>query len=139
VVEGGSELAGAVPRAFEIGADRWSPRRARDRVYESLQGAPLAAVLTDEDEYDLLLSASEMVNAGLLAGARRMTLELTLDDRRIRIAVLDDTPVAAGNSPSDRAQRECLRVVASVAHQWRTEPTSTGRTTLADFDFAGRR
>jgi hypothetical protein len=131
------DRAGSATSSFDIGADRWSPRRARDRVYEAVQGSELAQNLADEDEYDLQLCTSEMVNAALLAGCTWMTLQLTLDGYRLRIAVLDDTPVAEGAGPSARAQLDCLRVIASLAHQWRSDPTETGRITWAEFDHSG--
>jgi hypothetical protein len=124
----------AAPPSFDVGADRWSPRRARDRVYEFLRGSELAARLTEEIEFDLLLCTSELVNAALLAGCTRMTLQVVRTEGRLRIAVLDDTPVASGNTPSAQAQRDCLRVVATVADRWRSEPTETGRITWAEFD-----
>lgn len=129
-----SRRAGAATSSFDIGADRWSPRRARDRVYETVRAGPHGGTLTDEDEYDLLLCTSEMVNAALFAGCTRMTLEVTRAGSRLRIAVLDDTPVAEGSSPSALAQRDCLRVIASLAHRWRSEPTEGGRITWAEFD-----
>jgi hypothetical protein len=125
---------GTATSSFDIGADRWSPRRARDRVYEAMRATALGRTLTDEDEYDLLLCTSELVNAALFAGCTRMTLEVTRAGSRVRIAVLDDTPVAEGNSPSALAQRDCLRVIASLAHRWRSEPTEGGRITWAEFE-----
>ncbi len=128
------EESGAVPSSFDVGADRWSPRRARDRVYEFLRGSPLAGSLTDEGEFDLLLCTSELVNAALIAGCTQMTLQVAGTGGRLRIALLDDTPVAQGSTPSAHAQRDCLRVVATVADRWRSEPTERGRITWAEFD-----
>lgn len=128
------EGSGAVPSSFDVGADRWSPRRARDRVYEFLRGWALGRSLSDESEFDVLLCTSELVNAALLAGCTRMTLQVAGTGPRLRIAVVDDTPVAQGNTPSAQAQRDCLRVVATVADRWRSEPVDTGRITWAEFD-----
>jgi hypothetical protein len=127
------DQATRAPSSYDIGADRWSPRRARDRVYEAVQEDPLGGKLTEEDAYDVLLCTSEMVNAALFAGCTRMKLEITRAESRLRIAVIDDTPVAEGNSPSARAQRDCLRVIANLAHQWATEPIEDGRITWAEF------
>jgi hypothetical protein len=78
-----------------------------------------------------------MVNAALFAGCTRMTLEVARAETRLRIAVIDDTPVAEGNSPSARAQRDCYRVVATLADRWRSEPLDGGgRITWAEFDHA---
>jgi hypothetical protein len=130
------EESGAVPSSFDVGADRWSPRRARDRVYDFLRASAPAGSLTDDSEFDLLLCTSELVNAALLAGCTQMTLQVAGTGGRLRIAVLDDTPVAQGNTPSAQAQRDCLRVVATVADRWRSEPRESGRITWAEFDTA---
>lgn len=95
--------------------------------------------LDSDSEFDVLLCASELVNAALLAGSEQMILSLTADAHLVRITLEADTPVPNGRDPVALAQRQCFHIVERLARRWGLDPTPAGRVGWAEFQYGADR
>jgi hypothetical protein len=91
--------------------------------------------LDADDEFDVLLCTSELVNAALFAGSEQMTLSLSAAAERVRVTLEADAPVPTGRDPVALAQRQCFQIVERLARRWGLDPTPVGRVGWAEFQY----
>jgi hypothetical protein len=81
--------------------------------------------------FDVLLCTSELVNVSLIAESTMMTLRLRVQDRRVRIALLDDCGhVSDAHDGRTHAQLFALRIFDSLADDWGIDPVAGGGRTI---------
>lgn len=87
--------------------------------------------------FDVLLCTSELVNVSLLADSTTMTLRLRVQDRTVRISLLDDCSyVSDAHDGRTHAQLFALRIFDSVADDWGIDPVpGGGRTIWVELSF----
>jgi len=97
--------------------DDSAPRRARHWVAEILemqpaQDPPWRLCLAD----DLVLCASELVSASLLASCTMISLQLTADPGYLRMSLVDDCRISSDeNDPVMHAQRFALELIGRIS------------------------
>lgn len=88
-------------------------------------GSPFAARLDDAE-----IAATEIVTNAILHGREPITVALTVDAERLRVAVTDSSPVSPSFSLLDptAVTGRGLMLVSSVADHWGVEPEAHGKT-----------
>lgn len=106
------------------------PRPASVRAARRVLGQVLDDWNAPHDRADAELVVSELVaNAVDHAGGERLTLEVTLSDTWLRIAVVDGVPTRPVVHPpsTDRPRGRGMRIVTVIADRWGVEPCDGGK------------
>jgi anti-sigma regulatory factor (Ser/Thr protein kinase) len=130
---GGEALSWAVSCDFTC--DAASPAEARRFCAEQLRTVLSDRPATEDVIADAVLVTSELLTNAVRAGCNRMSLELSLEDGALRLAVYDDAPgipVARDPNP-DQPHGRGLAITAQLADRWGYEPCPTGKQVWALF------
>lgn len=113
-----------------LSCDDSAPRRARAWVADLLQST---GTCNDDVLHDIVLCASELVTAALIAHSTTMTVRLFIDDQVVRLSLFDDGVMPDDrDDPALRVQWMGFRLVEAVADRWGIEATGTGRELWAE-------
>lgn len=120
-------------------ADTSAPSTARRWVARQLASTSLFPPGPDDvgecagrsELFDVLLCTSELVNVSLIAESTMMTLRLRVQDRTVRISLLDDcSHVSDAHDGRAHAQLFALRIFDSLADDWGIDPVAGGGRTI---------
>ena len=111
--------------ACEVSAPAHARRWMAQRLRASLPDDPDTRRLVD----DAVLCVSELVTNALQAGCTAVTLRLDTDDRRVRLALIDDAPghpEPRRSGPRDLNGRG-LMIIEAISSTWGVRPADTGK------------
>jgi anti-sigma regulatory factor (Ser/Thr protein kinase) len=122
---------------MDLPADRTAPSRARSFVGEAMRSWHLP----NDTIADAVLLVSELVTNALLHARSAPSVEVTLQDGRLRCVVSDDSPLVPRRRryASDAATGRGIALVETLASRWGSDPDGSGKRVWFELDVNGAR
>lgn len=106
-------------RQVELDADEQAPRRARHLLAAWLDDV----ACSDDVQLDLMIITDELVTAAVNHGSRRLSLDVTYDDGRLRLDIRGQRSSTPYAGPIDDAA--VARLVGAASDLWGYDTSGT--------------